>query len=62
MKHDAQQQQESESEPRTKLDYNNSMGNFTERLYYNRDPLSYNRGQITIDDDGNMDMRDSPSP
>ena len=38
-------------------------GCFSERLGYNRDPMSYNCGQLTIDDEGNMDMRDdSHSP
>ena len=49
-----------ESAPTTKL--NNDDGNLSERLQYNRDPLSYNRNRISIDDDGNINLGTSPSP
>ena len=48
-----------ESAPTTKLDHN--LGNLSERLTYNQDPLSYNRNMITIDDDGNINVGSSPS-
>ena len=48
-----------ESAPTTKLNHN--LGNLSERLTYNQDPLSYNRNMITIDDDGNINVGSSPS-
>lgn len=48
-----------ESAPTTKLSKGGA-GDFSERLDYNKDYLSYNHGQITIDDDGNMDLEASP--
>ena len=51
------------SAPSTKLELNeDTFDLYSERLAYNKDPKSYNRGQITINDDGDMDMSDSLSP
>ncbi len=39
-----------------------SNGNFTERLDYNKDPLSLNRNKMSFDEDGNLNVASSPSP
>ena len=45
----------------TKLNSSNN-GNFTERLDYNKDPLSLNRNKMSFDEDGNLNVASSPSP
>jgi len=49
-----------ESAPTTKV--NSNCGNLSERLHYNRDPLSFNCNKISIDDEGNINVNSSPSP
>ena len=48
-----------ESAPTTKL-YRENAGNVSERMHLNHDPMSFNCGVISIDDDGNMQIDDSP--